>query len=487
LSFEGHILTYWEFNGRVNRLANALLKAGLRKGDHVAFATHNIPQGIEVYWAAAKAGLVAVPLNIILRRPEIARVFASARVRACIVEKKLLDRLPVPNAARIDLVIDPDNHGTDSYETFLAAADPAEPAVDVDPEEPCTVMFSSGTTSRPKGIVSSHRARALACLIYAAEFGLSFEARTLHTTPLYHNSTLILCLSTLAVGGCVVLDRHFDARRTLALCHQERITHALLVPTQLNRILGSASAASSRMPATLRCLVSVGEPLAEPIRQRVLSEMTSRLYILYGTSEGLATVLRPEQQPSHGSSVGLPVLHTEIRVVGDAGAEMPPDTIGEIVGRSARQMSGYYGDPQATAATVRNGWIYTGDLGVIDPQGFLRVVGRKKEMIISGGVNIYPFDIEQVVMTHDAVAEAAVVGIPDEHWGEAVKLVVALRPGAILTAEELMSWCREQLPGYQRPKVVEIRAVLPRNAAGKLLKNALADPTEQGRSGTHGF
>ena len=475
LVFQGKEIRFDELNLRVNRFANGLRAAGLTDGEVVAIFMSNRPEAIEAYWAAAKVRLIVIPLNSMLQTAELAGIFELARVRCCVVEAGLADRLPPSNGARIDLVVKSDTDLPSSYEAFLDGGNGAEPAIDIAPEDLCTVMFSSGTTSRPKGITNTQRARAVACHIYATEFGLTFDSRTLHVTPLYHNSALILSLPTLAVGGCVVLERQFDPDRTLELCTRHQITHTLLVPTQLRRMLADRRD-GRRFPDSLHCLVSVGEPLPESVRLRTLAELTPNLYTMYGISEGLASVLRPEWQATRGDTVGVPVLYTDIRIADESGNPMPPQAVGEIVGRSARQMSGYFRDPEATAATLKNGWIHTGDLGTIDNDGFLRVVGRKKDMIISGGVNIYPIDIEQAVLTYAGVAEAAVVGVADDRWGEVVKLVVVPAPGADLSVNALQDWCHVHLPGYQRPKLIEVRPALPRNATGKVLKQDLVIP-----------
>lgn len=466
-------ITHAAFNKRVNRLANGLLAAGLRPGDTVAALMPACVEMLEAYWATAKAGLTLIPMNAMLQAPEIAGIFHLAGVRCALTGREWLERLPA-GEARLDLTIDPGGL-PDSYEALLAAAPETEPDVQVDPESACTIMFSSGTTSRPKGIVNSHRARAAACHIYAAEFGLSFESRTLLATPLYHNSALILALPTLAMGGCVVLEDRFDPGAILQSWREHAVTHALLVPTQLRRMLADPLV-DEALPDSTRCLVAVGEPLPDMVRTETLRRLTSRLYTMYGISEGLATVLRPERQASHPGSVGTPVLYTEIRIVDEAGAPLPPEAIGEIVGRSARMMSGYFRDQPATDAALKGEWLHTGDLGRLDADGLLYVVGRKKEMIISGGVNIYPVDIEMAIARHPDIQEAAVVGVPDARWGEIVKLVAVPRPGSGLTPQQMDEWCRAHLPGYQRPKVIEFRTQLPRNATGKVIKPQLTNP-----------
>lgn len=469
------VLTYRTLNARANRLANGLLAHGLRPGDSVAVLTHNTPEAIEAYWATAKAGLVMIPVNVMLKRQDLERIFEVASVRACLVEGGLEHQLPARSTGKVRLTVGPDARGADSYESFLGAAADGEPDVDTRPDDICTVMFSSGTTARPKGIVSTHRARGLSCLFYIVEFGLTAESTALHATPLYHNSVLIVTLPALMAGGTVVLLRRFSPEEVMRRCAQHSVTHTLLVPTQLNMILASGTATREAF-RSVRCLVCTGEPLPEATRERVLDALTPNLYSMYGISEGLATVLHPADQRRQPGSAGTPILHTEIRIVSERGDPLPPGEVGEIVGRSARQMTGYYDDPELTAATLREGWIHTGDLGRIGTGGYLTVVGRKKEMIISGGVNVYPQDIEQAVAGHPDLVEVAAVGVPDPVWGEAVKLVAVPRPGSPLTPDGLAAWCRERLPGYQRPKHIEFRPSLPRNAAGKILKQELAGP-----------
>lgn len=469
----GRSITYAAFNARVNRLANGLLASGLRPGDAVAAYMPSRVEMLEAYWATAKAGLTFVPVNAMLQVQEIAGIFALAQVRCVLVDASMEDRLP-PKEGRFDIVVAGAGDGS-PYEDFLGRADDVEPDVVVDPDATCTVMFSSGTTSRPKGIVNSQQARAIACHIYAAEFGLTFESRTLLATPLYHNSLLILALPTMAVGGCVVLEERFEPDSSAAVWRAQSISHALLVPTQLRRMLASERMVCP-LPDSLRCLVSVGESLPIDVCEQVLQRLTPWLYTMYGISEGLATVLRPEMQRARSGSVGTPVLYTEIRIVDDEGRPVPPGSVGEVIGRSARMMTGYLQDPSATAQALRDGWLFTGDLGELGADGFLRIVGRKKDMILSGGVNIYPQDIERVVANHPDVQDAVALGMPDSHWGEVVKLVVVPRAGTSLTPASLTQWFRTQLPGYQRPKVIEFRASLPRNETGKVVKRLLTTP-----------
>lgn len=472
---EDKVSTYRELNARVNRLANALLGAGIRPGQSVAVISHNTPEALELLWAAAKAGLVFVPVNVMLKRQEIERIFALMKPRACVIEPELQKELPLQVDGCLRLLIgqvyDLPPYSF-SYEAFIENSSEVEPRIDVRPDQIFTIIFSSGTTGHPKGIVLTHLARSLTCLFYAVEFGITAESRTLCATPHYHNSLVIVPLPTFYAGGTVFLVRKFSPSEILSRCVKDKITHALLVPTQLNMILGSSLIPPEGLPL-LRSLVYTGEAMNETTRQRVLREMTPNLYSLYGLTEGLGVVLHPKDQSSRPGSVGKPILHTEIGILNDQGNPVPAGEIGEIAGRSSRQMSGYYKDPERTSLTVRDGWIYTGDLGKLDAEGFLYVVGRKKEVIISGGVNIFPQDIEQILATHPGVDEVAVLGIPDEVWGEKVKAVVVPRPDACLSAEILATWCHENLPGYQQPKIIEIRSVLPRNPAGKILKQEL--------------
>ncbi len=474
---DGESLSWTAFAERVARVANMLRALGVREGDKVATASANCLALLETYWAVPTIGATLVPLSPLLTASGLASLLAGAEVRCLVTQASMLpvlrelgDRLPP-----IVLVVDASDSGFLDYAT-LAREQPGtcEPAR-VGPDALFNIMYSSGTTGLPKGIMLTHFVRAMYALEFSSVFRMTPESRTLHTGAIVFNGAFVLMVPSFYLGGTYVLHRQFDAQATIETIERERITHLTLVPAQVVAMLQSPAYAPARL-ASLQCLMSLGAPLLQREKDRLNDELPGRLYELYGVTEGFMTILDRDDAQRKSRSVGTVRPFSRLRIVRDDGRDAAPGESGEIVGQGPMMMTGYYGRADLTAETIRDGWLHTGDIGRVDEDGFLYLVDRKKDMIDSGGVKVYPRDIEEIASRHPAIGEVAVFGVPHDKWGETPLAAVILRRGASESAEQLRDWINERVSArYQRVSEVVVMAEFPRSAAGKVLKREMRD------------
>jgi acyl-CoA synthetase (AMP-forming)/AMP-acid ligase II len=477
-------LTYGALHARTNRLAHALQRRwGLARGERVALLLPNRTEVVELLGACAKAGLVYVGLNFRLAEREYEEILANAEpgLLVCGAEhRELAERLAL--RAGIPLL---DVDGPD-WEPLLADGDDALPASvhEVRPSDPFCLVYTSGTTGRPKGVLFDVGAVMQHAAVALLEFELDARSRWLMALP--HNSSLqITLLPLLLCGGAVVFadSRGFDAERFADDVARHGATHTYLVPTMLFRLL-EAGIAPERIE-TLRT-VGYGAAPIPPERVRELVERYGpRFTQLYGMAEvcSIATMLRKDDharavagQERILASCGRASHLMDVRVVDRDGADVPAGERGEVVFGSPYTMLGYHRDPQRTGEALVDGWMHSGDVGVLDEEGYLFVVGRMKDLVIRGGFNVVPAEVENVLYAHPAVLEAAVFGLPDPEWGEAVVACCALKEGASASPQELVDWCREQgLPSIKVPERIALLEVLPKNAVGKIVKGELAE------------
>ena len=469
-------LTYAELDLLADRVAGALQRDGLRPGQTVALCAGNSAVFVAVYLGIVRAGAVAAPLP-----PLVARSGLLAMIGDSGAELLMLDSVGAGALAAGEGVTLPPRialgavEGVRSLEDWLAPDGARPTALALRPEDPCNIIYSSGTTGTPKGVVQSHAMRWTQLRLGR---GLGDGAVMMISTPLYATGGSISLLMALGAGGTAVVMGRFDAQRFLQLAQRWRATHATLAPVQYRRIMDQPGFDHAELGA-FRATYSIAAPSSAMLKAEILRRWPGGLIDTYGMTEGGGScVLAAHERPDKLHTVGQPAPGHEIRIIDEQGAELPVGEVGEVVGRSAMMMSGYHNRPQATGeaewfdAEGRR-FIRTGDIGRLDDEGFLTIVDRKKDMIISGGFNIYPSDLEAVLTGHEQVEDAAVVGAPSERWGETPVGFVELRPGAGIAPAELLTWANARLGKVQRLSELRVVERLPRNDLGKLLKRAL--------------
>lgn len=487
--FEDHRLNFREFNGRVNRLANALLALGVRKGDKITTLLPNGLPLLDAYWAVAKIGAVVVPLTSLLREKALASLIRDSDTETIIASadfaeplariKHELTHLP---ATRVIVSGASPPPGFQSYEELTRAASKTEPPkTEISDNDLYNIIYSSGTTGEPKGIVHTHYIRAIYCMMFASTFRMSPESVVLHSGSIVFNGAFVTLMPAMYVGATYVLLKSFDPRTFVETVERERVTHVMMVPSQIVALLSSPHFSSQALKS-LEMIGTVGAPLHLEHKEKLNRSLPGRFYELYGLTEGFLTVLDKTHFAAKPTSVGLPQPFFEMRIVNQRGEDLGPGQAGEIVGRGPALMPGYYKRPDLTAQAVVNGWLHTGDVGYVDDDGFLYLVDRKKDMIISGGTNVFPKDIEEIIVQHPAVREAAVFGIPSEKWGETPAAAVILEQPGMISAEELCRWINERVDAkHQRVHQVTIMEDFPRSTAGKTLKRILREPYWAGK------
>ena len=477
-----HRLDFAEFHRRVNRLSNALLGLGLRKGDKLAIILPNCVELLETYRACAQLGIVSVPLSPLLRGAGLISLLRDSDTVAVIGCRATVEAL---DEARRELPqIPPDRYIlTDGvavgYRTYAdlaqAASSQAAPPVDIADDDIYNIIYSSGTTGQPKGIIHTHYVRALYCSLFASQFRFTPESVVMHGGSLVFNGAFVTLMPAWFLGCTFILQERFDAVEFINTIERERVTHVMMVPSQIVAVLNAPNFSADKLKS-LQMLCSVGAPWHREHKEKMLEVLPNSLYELYGLTEGFITVLDRTDFAAHIDSVGVPIAFSEMRIVGENGRDLPPGEVGEIVGRSPLMMPGYYKRPELTAQAIVDGWLFTGDVGVKDKDGFLHLVDRKKDMIISGGVNVFPKDIEEVAVQHPDVREVAVFGVPHEKWGESPVAAIILRDGAGSGSEELRNWINARVAArYQQLHEVLIVDDFPRSTAGKTLKRVLRD------------
>ncbi|MBV9001419.1 MAG: long-chain-fatty-acid--CoA ligase [Solirubrobacterales bacterium] len=472
-------LTYAELDDRSNRLAQALLSAGVRAGDRVAHLDRTAPEIVELLFATSKIGAVTVPLNWRLAPAELETIVADAGAGVVIVGpgyRDLAGKIAAAVPQRLEVI----DTGED-YEQRLQAAPPIDPGHRGAASDVVVQMYTSGTTGLPKGVLTTQRNLAAAYL--SADVWL-FDSRSVSLTPLpmFHIGGIGWAYLGLVNGATTILVSEFDGAEVIDLLERARVTNAVFVPTIL-QMLAAVPGAAERDYSSLRSITYGASPITTSVLRAALRTFRCPLFGVYGLTETTGGViqLRPEDHDAAGArqhllrSAGRPLPWVEMRIVDPAqGSECGAGHVGEVWLRAPNVMAGYYNRPAETAAALTpDGWLRTGDGGYRDDEGYLFLTDRIKDMIVSGGENIYPIEVEEVISQHSAVVEVAVIGIPDERWGETVKALVVLAPGAVVEADELVGFARERLAGYKLPRSVEFVSELPHSPAGKVLKREL--------------
>ncbi len=457
-------ITYAALDERSSRVANGLLTAGLRYGDRVALLCGNRLEYPEIAAGVAKAGLVLVPVNPRLADTEVAFVLRHSGARVLLVDEVLAGAAHDVPLKRVLI-------GSE-YESWLTSAAARDPRIAVDERDPFCIAYTAGTTGDPKGVLISHRSRCLTFYATALEWGLGPGRRTIAVAPMYHGAGFAFAYAALYCGGTVSMLRSFDPHRLLDMIDRDGAQSVFLVPTHAQLIKREISTIPDL--STLDTLYFNAAALPKVLKEWVFEAFPrTGIHELYGSTEaGVVTDLRPPDARRKAGSVGHPWFATEVRVIGADGQPVGPGVPGELFSRSPYLMNGYHRNPEATAAcTTADGFLTSGDIVIRDEEGFISIVDRVKDVIISGGVNVYPRDVEEVLLTHPSVTECAVVGEPDDHWGE--RVVAYLVGQGVIEPDVLEAFLRERLAGFKVPKQYRAVAALPRNAAGKILKREL--------------
>ncbi len=472
--------TYAQWEANANKRAQALARRGIKKGDRVATIFLNGNEVLETYLALMKLGAVIVPMNVRLTPGELQYIIEHSGASSII----LSDEFESPiREIKNDLqnVKQCFMSGGDVQEDMIPLEEIYHGEPDKDPSEAldendmACILYAAGTTGRPKGVLLSHRNCVWGAVNIAFNVNLEPEYRVLLVFPLYHAAAFIILIGNLFLGCTNVILKTFDPRRVMELIGEEKINRMTFPPTVWNFILQLPDL-EKYDTLSVRAISSGAESMPLETKKKLLDLFPNgALGETYGMTETSATIttLDPKDVIRKMASVGKPFVNVEIRLADDEGNDVPVGEVGEILARGPNIMEGYYKEPEATARALKDGWLYTGDLGKLDAEGFLYIVDRKKDMIITGGENIFPREIEEVLYAHPKILEAAVIGLPDPDWGEKVHAVIALKEGENLTGQEVKDYCKSRIAGFKKPRSVEFVDKLPRSAAGKVLKRIL--------------
>jgi acyl-CoA synthetase (AMP-forming)/AMP-acid ligase II len=488
--WRGKVLTYPELESRTNRLANGLLRLGLSKGDRVAVMLFNCAEFVEIDCALAKAGLVVVPVNWRYVDNEVAFVVNNSDAKAMIVGEDFIDcvnriRDGFDKISRGNFV-SVGSKGFDryiDYESLIAGSPDSPPHVRVEPSDTWFQIYTSGTTGTPKGVVRSHQSYIAFYLINAVEFGFSEEDTGMIIMPLYHVNSTFYGPLFMYIGGSLYVgrDKGFDPVDLLRTLSEERITFTSLIPTHYSLVLNVSEEVRKKFDvSSVRKLLCSSAPARIHIKEGILKVFPNvELFEAYGSTEaGMVTLLRPHDQMLKPGSIGKECLGTDkLRLLGKDGNEVAVGEVGELYSRGPMMFDEYYRLPDKTKASFRDGYFTARDMAKKDEEGYYYLVDRKDNMIISGGEHVYPSEVENVICKHPKVFDAAVIGLPDDVWGESVKAVVILKDNEEATTQEIIDWCRSKIAGYKKPKSVDFikPEEMPRTTTGKILHRKLRE------------
>ncbi len=470
--------SYRELNERSNRVANAMLKMGIKRGDRVAVLALNEPEYLELYYGLGKIGVVLVPLNFRLAPPEVAYIANDCKAETFVFGKEFA---PVVEAIRDQIpaetflaIMDTPPDWAQSYEAVIGAAPTDEPGHVGGDDDTLTILYTSGTTGRPKGAELTHKGYYHNSVNLKATLG-DIGNRLLMPLPLFHIGALAPVPMCAHFGQTMIIQRAFEPAAFLKLIQTENISWFGSVP-QVLMFLRSVPEFETFDWSTIKLALVYAAPVPVTLI-KAFAGKGMEVRQLYGMTEctGPATVIDSEYAIQKAGSCGPPFFHTDIRVVDLSGKDTAPEEPGEVLIRTTHLMKSYYNNPEATAQTIKDGWLYSGDIAKMDADGFLYILDRKKDMIISGGENIYPAEVEDCLLSHPSVADAGVIGAPDDQWGEAVKAIVVLKKGENLTSEGLIDWCKGKLARFKTPKEVIFTEEIPRTPTGKVLKRLLRE------------
>jgi acyl-CoA synthetase (AMP-forming)/AMP-acid ligase II len=491
--FEGKRWAYAKTNERVKRLTNALGQLGARKGDRIGMLQVNCNQYIEAYFAVAALGAIFVPLNFRAKADELTHMIGNAEAKVLFVGSKYVDMVNAmaPDLPSLKQCISVDGKAKDMpyYEDLVGSSSPAEFGGEIGDEDVTILMYTAGTTGRPKGVPLRHSAFVTYVLDNVEPASPEIEERNLLTVPLYHVAGMQAVFAAIYGGRTLVMMSQFEVKEWLEMVQRERVTRAMLVPTMLKWIIDDPDFPKYDLKS-LKVITYGAAPMPFEVINKAIKELPWVRFInAFGQTETASTIttLGPEDHVIEGteqerekklkrltSSIGRPLPDVEVKVLDEEGNPMPTCEVGEIVAKGPRIMTGYWHDEQKTSQVLtEDGWLRTGDRGWMDDDGYIYLVGRGDDMIIRGGENISPDEVEDVLYSHPKVEDAAVIGVPDEEWGQEPCAIVVLKRGEVATSEEIMEYCRSRLSGFKRPRSVLFVQSLPRNPMGKVLRREL--------------
>ncbi len=468
-----HRYTFRELNERINKAANLLLNLGIKKGDRVAILSKNSSYYLDIPYAILKAGGIVVTLNYRLKEREMDYILRDSGAKILIATEEFLDKVEfLKDRLKKVIIIGKEIPSyAVNYEDSLINIPSSEPGIEIDKEDIAFYLYTSGTTGAPKGVMLTHHNFIVSAKNFIMETPILFEDIYLAAMPLYHS--VISLLHAFFMRGCTSVIMNFDVEGILRVIEKERVTKTMLVPTMI-RMLCDYKDIKRYDLSSLNTLLYAASPMPLPLLKRGMEIFGNIFFQMYGLTESttLCTTLPKEEHVGEKiRSIGREIMTVRVRIVDEEDRDMPPGEIGEIVVKGENLMKGYLNRPEETKKALRNGWLHTGDMGWMDKDGYIYLVDRKDDMIISGGVNIYPKEIEDVIISHPKVKDVGVVGVPDDKWGEAIKAFVVLKDEC--SEEEIIEYCKKNLASFKKPKYIEFIDELPRDLAGKLNRKLL--------------
>ncbi len=492
--FEGQRYTFSQLNERVNRLANALTILGVKKGDRVSMMQVNTNQCIEVYFAVAKIGGIYVPLNFRAKANELPYMLNTAEANTIFIGDRYLELVesikPSLTSVKNFISLDKKAPGTLYYEDLLAAASPDEIYTEIGDNDTTILMYTAGTTGFPKGVMLTHNSFSIYVLENVSPPDPESTEKNILTVPLYHVAGTQAVMSAIYGGRTIVMERQFDAEEWMTLVETEKVSRAMMVPTMLKQLLDHPNFKKHNLKS-LKVITYGAAPMPLEVIKKAIDSFPGASFInAFGQTETASTVTAltaedhnltgtPEQKEKklkRLSSIGKPLADVEVKIVDEEGKTLGPGEVGEILIKGPRVMSGYWKDKEKTDKTIdKEGWVHTNDMAYRDEDGYIFLAGRSTDMIKRAGEWISPEEVEAVLQKHPKIEEIAIIGVPDEEWGEVPLCVAVLKDGTTCTPDELMEYCRVALASFKRPRSVVFVRELPRNPMGKILKKQLRE------------
>ncbi len=492
--FEDKRYTFSQLNDRVNRLANGLLKLGIKKGDRVAFLQVNCNQCVETYFAVAKTGAIYLPLNFRAKEKELSYMLNTAEASAIFIGERYVPMIKsiLPEVKSLQHLISIEQKHDDMlyYEDIIKSSPADDMVTAIDDEDTTILMYTAGTTGFPKGVMLPHNSFAIYVLENVTPADPVSEESNILTVPLYHVAGIQAMMAAIYGGRTLVMERQFEPKEWMELVQREKANRAMMVPTMLKQLLDHPDFSKHDL-SSLRVITYGAAPMPIPVIRKALEVFPGVSFInAFGQTETASTItsLSPEDHVLTGTeeekekklkrlaSIGKPMSDVQMKVVDEAGNTLPPGKVGEILAKGPRVMTGYWKDEEKTKETIdKDGWVHTGDVGYVDEDGYYFLAGRSSDMIIRAGENISPEELENVIREHPKVEDVAVIGVPDETWGEEPRAVVIPKKGVKVTEEEIMEHCRQNLASFKRPRSVVFVDNLPRNPMGKLIKREIRE------------